>query len=378
MTLLAAAQTVADTMTGNNPVLTPVASGEPEMNLWDMACKGGWIMIVLALMSVIAFYIFFERAVAIRKAGKEDPLFMDRIRDYIKTGEIKSAINYCRITNTPSSRMIEKGIMRMGRPVADVQAAIENTGNIEVAKLENGLSIMATISSGAPMLGFLGTVTGMVRAFWNMANAGNNIDITLLSSGIYEAMITTVGGLVVGIATMFAYNHLVYRVDKVVSQMEARTIAFMDLMNEPNENKKPMSLKRRQKISPAFSMSSMTDLIFLLLIFFMITSTMVSPNAIKVLLPQGSEQTSAKPMARVIIDKDLNYYGAFGNEDEMPLALDEVPSFLQECAAKEPEMYVALYADESIPYREIVRILNIANENHFKMVLATRRPDKQN
>lgn len=121
---------------------------------------------------------------------------------------------------------------------------------------------MATISSGAPMLGFLGTVTGMVRAFWNMANAGNNIDITLLSSGIYEAMITTVGGLVVGIATMFAYNHLVYRVDKVVSQMEARTIAFMDLMNEPNENKKPMSLKRRQKISPAFSMSSMTDLIF--------------------------------------------------------------------------------------------------------------------
>ena len=231
MTLLAAAQTVADTMTGNNPVLTPVVSGEPEMNLWDMACKGGWIMIVLALMSVIAFYIFFERAVAIRKAGKEDPLFMDRIRDYIKTGEIKSAINYCRITNTPSSRMIEKGIMRMGRPVADVQAAIENTGNIEVAKLENGLSI----TSGAPMLGFLGTVTGMVRAFWNMANAGNNIDITLLSSGIYEAMITTVGGLVVGIATMFAYNHLVYRVDKVVSQMEARTIAFMDLMNEPNE-----------------------------------------------------------------------------------------------------------------------------------------------
>ena len=226
LTLLAAAQAVADTMAGANPVLTPVASGEPQMNLWDMACKGGWIMIVLALMSVIAFYIFFERAVAIRKAGKDDPLFMDRIRDYIKSGEIKSAINYCRITNTPSARMIEKGITRMGRPVADVQAAIENTGNIEVAKLENGLSIMATISSGAPML---------VRAFWNMANAGNNIDITLLSSGIYEAMITTVGGLVVGIATMFAYNHLVYRVDKVVSQMEARTLAFMDLLNEPTE-----------------------------------------------------------------------------------------------------------------------------------------------
>ena len=139
-----------------------------------------------------------------------------------------------------------------------------------------------------------------------------------------------------------------------------------------------MLLKRRQKISPVFNMSSMTDLIFLLLIFFMITSTMVSPNAIKVLLPQGSEQTSAKPMTRVIIDRNLNYYGAFGNEDEMPLDVDELTAFLQECAQKEPEMYVALYADESIPYREIVRVLNIANENHFKMVLATRRPDKGN
>ena len=138
-----------------------------------------------------------------------------------------------------------------------------------------------------------------------------------------------------------------------------------------------MALKRRQRISPGFSMSSMTDLIFSLLIFFMITSTMVSPNAIKVLLPQGSQQTSAKPMVRIIIDKNLNYYGAFGNEDEMPLFIDEVTGFLQDCAAREPEMYVALYADESVPYREIVRILNIANENHFKMVLATRRPDKK-
>lgn len=234
LTLLAAVQAAAGTLAGENPVLTPVTTGEPEMDLWDMACKGGWIMIVLAVMSVIAFYIFFERAVTIRKAGKDDPLFMDRIRDYVKSGDVKSAVNYCRMTNTPSARMIEKGIQRMGRPVADIQAAIENTGNIEVAKLEDKLSIMATISSGAPMLGFLGTVTGMVRAFWNMANAGNNIDITLLSGGIYEAMITTVGGLIVGIAVMFAYNHLVYRIDKVVGQMEARTMAFMDLLNEPH------------------------------------------------------------------------------------------------------------------------------------------------
>ena len=188
ITLLAAQAALADTLAGGNPTLTPV-SGEAQMNLWDMAVKGGWIMLVLALLSVACFYIFFERLAYIRKAGKEDPLFMERIRDYIRTGEVKSAINYCRITNTPSARMIEKGISRMGRPVADVQAAIEN--------------------------------------------AGNNIDITLLSGGIYEAMITTVGGLIVGIAAMFAYNYLVVRVDKVVGQMEARTMDFMDLLNEP-------------------------------------------------------------------------------------------------------------------------------------------------
>lgn len=232
ITLLAAQAALADTLAGGNPVLTPV-SEEARMNLWDMAMKGGWIMLVLALLSVVCFYIFFERMAVIRKAGKDDPLFMERIRDYIRTGEIKSAINYCRITNTPSARMIEKGITRMGRPVADVQAAIENSGNIEVAKLENGLPVVATIAGGAPMIGFLGTVTGMVQAFWEMSNAGNNIDITLLSGGIYEAMITTVGGLVVGIAAMFAYNYLVTRVDKVVSQMEARTMDFMDLLNEP-------------------------------------------------------------------------------------------------------------------------------------------------
>ena len=134
-------------------------------------------------------------------------------------------------------------------------------------------------------------------------------------------------------------------------------------------------LKRNAKISPAFSMASMTDVIFLLLIFFMITSTMVSPNAIKVLLPQGKQQTSAKPLTRVIIDKDLNYYAAFGNDREQLLSVDELAPFLQSCAEREPEMYVALYADETVPYREIVKVLNIANENHFKMVLATRPPE---
>ncbi|MBO4442058.1 MAG: biopolymer transporter ExbD [Bacteroidaceae bacterium] len=136
-------------------------------------------------------------------------------------------------------------------------------------------------------------------------------------------------------------------------------------------------LKRRNEVSPQFSMSSMTDIIFLLLIFFMITSTMVSPNAIKVLLPQSSQQTSAKPLTRVIIDRDLNYYTAFGNDDEMPIVFEELTDFLIDCSQKEPDMYVALYADESVPYKEIVKVLNIANENQFKVVLATRRPDRK-
>ena len=223
MLLLAqVAPALTDSIAGANPVLTQVNASD-EMNLWSMAIKGGWIMIVLGLMSVLCFYILFERNYVIRKAGKEDPQFMDKIKDYILGGELKAAIAYCRSVDTPSARMIEKG----------VQAAIENVGNIEVAKLEKGMTIMATISGGAPMLGFLGTVTGMVRAFWQMANAGNNIDITLLSGGIYEAMITTVGGLIVGIIAMFAYNYLVTLIDGVVNKMEAKTMAFMDLLNEP-------------------------------------------------------------------------------------------------------------------------------------------------
>ena len=229
MLFLQAQMEQAVTEVAENPVLTEVVEVANEMNLWDMAVKGGWIMIILDLLSVLCVYIFVERLMAIRKASKIDPVFMDRIHDYVKTDELKSAINYCRITNTPASNMIEKGLERLDRPAAEVQATLENAGNLEIAKLEQGLPVMATISSGAPMIGFLGTVLGMVRAFWEMANAGNNIDITLLSSGIYEAMVTTVGGLIVGIVAMFAYNYLVSRVNDVANVLEAQTLSFMDL-----------------------------------------------------------------------------------------------------------------------------------------------------
>lgn len=204
-----------------------------ELGFFDLAVKGGPIMIPIVLLSFIAVFIFFDRYVAIRKASKVAPQLMERIRKYILEGKIESAFDLCRSDNSPTSRMIEKGISRIGRPMADVTTAIENVGNLEVSKLEKGLPVLASVAGGAPMLGFLGTVTGMIEAFYDMANAGNNINITLLSSGIYQAMVTTVAGLIVGIAAYFAYNILVANVEKVVFNMEATTIDFMDMLNEP-------------------------------------------------------------------------------------------------------------------------------------------------
>ena len=219
------------------PVLTQTAADtlptEAQMNILDLAIKGGWIMGVLLVLSVIAIFFFIQRFMIIRRAKKNDEGFMNRIKDYIHDGKIDSAINLCRKTKNPSARMIEKGISRLGRPMNDVLVAIENVGNIEVAKLEKGFPIIATIAAIAPMVGFLGTVTGMIRSFFEMANAGTNVDITLLSGGIYEALVTTVGGLVVGIIALFGYNYLVSQVDSVINNLESKTMEFMDLLNEP-------------------------------------------------------------------------------------------------------------------------------------------------
>ena len=207
---------------------------ENSIQLFEMAKSGGWIMVVLAIMLAFAIYLFLERLVVLVKATKEDKTFMNRIRDYIKEGKIDSALKLCRKEDTPSAHMIEKGITRFGRPMQDVQVAIENVGNLEVSKLEKGLVLMATIAAGAPMLGFLGTVLGMIQTFFNMAqNASGVIEIAALSDGMYQAMVTTVGGLIVGILAMFAYNLLVSRIDRVVRQLESRTMEFMDLLNEP-------------------------------------------------------------------------------------------------------------------------------------------------
>lgn len=228
--ILQAGQNLA---TGVQAAAKPVQPEGIVTGFFDMAMKGGPLMVPIVLLSFLAVFIFFDRYMAIRKAGKMDPRLMDRVREYIMDGKIESAYALCRTENSPTSRMIEKGISRIGRPMADVTTAIENVGNLEVSKLEKGLPALASVAGGAPMLGFLGTVTGMISAFYDMANAGNNINITLLSSGIYQAMVTTVAGLIVGIVAYFAYNILVANVEKVVFNMEAATSDFMDMLNEP-------------------------------------------------------------------------------------------------------------------------------------------------
>lgn len=206
---------------------------EEELSMWELCLKGGIIMIPLLILSVISIYILVERFFAIRKAAQEDNSFMKKIKDYIHEGEIESAMNLCKKTNTPYSRLILKGITRIGRPMNDVLVTIENAGSLEIAELEKGFTWLATTAAGAPMLGFLGTVTGMVQAFFAMASAGSNANVTVLANGIYEALVTTVAGLFVGIIALFAYNYLVSLVNKVMKQLEAKTMEFMDLLNEP-------------------------------------------------------------------------------------------------------------------------------------------------
>lgn len=199
----------------------------------ELAQKGGWLMIPILLLSFVAVYIFFERFFAVRRASQIDVNFMNRIKDYIHDGKLDAALALCQSFNNPAARMVEKGIRRIGRPLNDVSAAIENTGKLEIYQLEKGLPLLATVAGGAPMIGFLGTVMGMVRAFYDMAQQANNIDVGLLSNGIYTALITTVAGLIVGIIAYFAYNVLVARVEKVVFKLEGTTTEFLDLLNEP-------------------------------------------------------------------------------------------------------------------------------------------------
>lgn len=209
------------------------SEGEVTLPILDLVLKGGWIMAVIGLLSIVAFYIFIERYFIIGRAAKEDKNFMNNIRSYIHEGKLESARALCVNNNSPIGRMIDKGLARIGKPLNDINAAIENIGKLEISKLEKNVAGLATIAGAAPMLGFLGTVIGMIRAFYDMSMAGNNINIELLSKGIYQAMITTVGGLIVGVTAYIFYNILVARIQKVVYKLEINATEFMDVLYEP-------------------------------------------------------------------------------------------------------------------------------------------------
>lgn len=224
-----------------------------KLTLWELAVAGGWLMLVLLALSILAIYIFGNRWWAIRKASRIDPDFMSHIHDMIQAGQIKAALDYCKADESPMARLCEKGIERIGRPLPDIQAAVENMGNVEVARLEKGLPMLATVSGGAPMIGFLGTVIGMIQAFFEMSQAGNNLDITLLSGGIYTAMVTTVGGLFVGIIAYFAYNYLSGKVSDLVFMLESNTIEFMDMLYASGSKpaSRPVARTPRKAVVPA-------------------------------------------------------------------------------------------------------------------------------
>lgn len=211
----------------------PAAEVEP-ISVLELAVKGGFTMIPLAILSVVTIYLIVERWMAIRKAGRDEKNFLNNISDYIHSGKLDSARALCKSTDTPIAHMIEKGISRIGQPMEDISVAVENVAKLEVHRMEKNLSILATIAGAAPMLGLIGTVMGMVRTFYNIANSPDGIQIGALSGGVYEAMVATVAGLIVGVTAFIGYNLLVASVQKVIYILELRSVEFLDLLSNPS------------------------------------------------------------------------------------------------------------------------------------------------
>ncbi len=219
------------------PEVLDTVSEEKTLSIYKLIVNGGLggqiIIAILFVLLAVSLYIYFERFLTIKAAAKMDKNFMNQIRDYVSSGKLESAGALCKNTTSPTARLIEKGISRIGKPLEDINTAIENAGKLEIYQLEKNVSVIATIAGAAPMIGFLGTVIGMIVAIHEIANSGGQIDIKMLSDGLYTAMTTTVAGLIVGIIAYISYNHLVVKTDKVMYQMEAKSVEFLDLLNEP-------------------------------------------------------------------------------------------------------------------------------------------------
>lgn len=208
---------------------------EQSISLWDMAVKGGPILVPIAILSVMAFYIFFERLFTIQRFSKIDMNFMNQIRDYVHSGNIDAAKALCKNTSSPVARMIEKGLMRLGKPVKEIEGAIENVGKLQIYMMEKNLNILGTIAGIAPMFGFLGTIFGVIKIFYQIA-LQNSLEINTISGGLYVKMISSAAGLLVGMIAYAAYHYLVHMIDRVINKMEINAVQFIDLLEEPVKN----------------------------------------------------------------------------------------------------------------------------------------------
>ncbi|HOS47033.1 MAG TPA: MotA/TolQ/ExbB proton channel family protein [Bacteroidia bacterium] len=228
-----AGSTVADTIAN---AAAPIAAAAPveekSISLWEMASKGGPILIPIGILSILALFIFFERLFVVLKASKLDMNFMNQIKDYVNSGNVEAARMLCRNTHSPVARMIEKGIMRLGKPVREIEAAIENTGKLEIYKLERNLGFLGTIAGIAPMFGFLGTIFGVIKIFYQIS-LQNSLEIDTISGGLYVKMISSGSGLLVGMIAYAGYHYLVQLIDRVINKMEISSVEFIDLLEEP-------------------------------------------------------------------------------------------------------------------------------------------------
>ncbi len=231
--LLQILQATMDSTGAMEQMATVAAETQEKIPIMELALKGGWIMIPIVLLLLVCVYVFVERLAVIQRSVHDEAGLLDSIRDYVMDGRLDSAKTLCRNTDTPTSRIIEKGVDRIGKPVENIKAAMEDAGNLEVARLEKRVGWLSTTAGAAPMIGFLGTVTGMVRVFFDMASKGSNIEVGTLANGMYQAMVTTVAGLIVGIIAYACYNIVVSRIGRVTHEFESRSAQFMDLLNEP-------------------------------------------------------------------------------------------------------------------------------------------------
>jgi len=230
--LLQITSTLTDTAAQAATALTPAAPTEQSMSLWEMASKGGPILYPIALLSIFAFYIFFERLFVIMKFSRLDQNFMNQIRDQVHQGNIPAARSLCKATDSPIARMIDKGLARLGKPIRDIESAIENQGKLEVFLMEKNMGFLGTIAGIAPMFGFLGTIFGVIKIFYQIS-LQSSLEIDTISGGLYVKMISSASGLLVGMIAYSFYHYLMQRIDRVINKMEISAVQFVDLLEEP-------------------------------------------------------------------------------------------------------------------------------------------------